>query len=81
MFEIKMLAGLVHLEAPLLGLEVALFSLCLYEVFVSVYLSPLLLMNLIRLGISFFCQSYWIRAYPNDLIKGSYFQTQALLRY
>jgi len=77
MFEIKIRVGLVYLEAPLLGLEMAIFSLCLYEVFVSVSLSRLLIMNLIRLGISFSCQSYWIRAYPNDLIKGSYFQTQA----
>lgn len=76
MFEIKIPAGLVYLEAPLLGLEMAIFSLCLYEAFVPVSLS-LLLMNLIRLGISFSRQSYWIRAYPNDLIKGSYFQTQA----
>ena len=77
MFEIKIRVGLVYLEAPLLGLEMAIFSLCLYEVFVSVSLSRLLIMNLIRLGISFSCQSYWIRDYPNDLIKGSYFQTQA----
>lgn len=77
MFEIKIRVGLVYIEAPLLGLEMAIFSLCLYEVFVSVSLSRLLIMNLIRLGISFSCQSYWIRAYPNDLIKGSYFQTQA----
>lgn len=77
MLEIKILAGLVYLGAPLLGLEMAILSLCLYEVFVSVTLSLLLSMNFVRLGISFSCQSYWIRAYPNDLIKGSYFQTQA----
>lgn len=74
MFEIKMLAGLVHLEAPLLGLEVALFSLCLYEVFVSVSLSPLLLMNLIRLGISFFANHTGLGPTPMTSLKGPIFK-------
>ena len=59
--KIKALEGLVSSKASLLGLQMAVFSLCLHMVFplcVSVFKFPVVIWH----------SSYWIRAYPNDLI-------------